>query len=132
MKNGDILWCNYSDSINDIRCNYIGKDELNLVAWSDVLQTTKKTVPMSCNSNVSRLARMGRSNNASHAAVQGKVVGAVKDGHLQMNLRNLQYSQRSAEHMTQALVVCVNPLVTPQTGVNTGSPTNRIVAGMCR
>ena len=75
--------------------------QFNLFARSDVLQATEETVPMPCNSNVSRLARMGCSNDASHAAVQSKIVSAFKDRHLQMNLWNVQYSQRSAESMTQ-------------------------------
>jgi hypothetical protein len=118
--------------IDYIRCNRIVNYQINLVARGDVLQATKKTVSMACDSEVSRLAEMSRPSDASHAAVQSKVVGALKDRHLKMNLWNVQYSQWSAESMIQALGVCVNPLVTPKAGVNAGSSCTSIATAMGR
>jgi hypothetical protein len=132
LKNGDILWCHYGYLIDYVRCYRIRKDELDLIASSDVLQAAKEAVPMPRNSEVSRLARMRRPNNASHAAVQRKIISALKDRHFKLKLRNAQQGHRGPEHMTQARVVGANPLVAPLAGIDAGGgfPTTRVASAM--
>ena len=96
-----------------IQAGGIAFNQLNDIASDDALQTAEKAISMSRDSQVAGFADAGGSENASHSAIQGEIIGIIEDRHLKLNLGNTENAKRKIGLLREAVFVRSDPLGRP-------------------
>src|SRR5262249_7079886 len=84
----NVVRCNNANLTHRILIGTPWPDYLNQVARRYVLQSSKKTVPVTRDPQVACLAHTSRSENPPDSSIQREVTGVVKDRHFKTYLGN--------------------------------------------
>ena len=85
----------------------------NFVSHFDVFQSTEKTVPMPCNTEITLCFQMGGANNPANTTVEVELIRTVINGYFYVNFINRQEGKRGSCLDLEAFLVLPDSFICP-------------------
>lgn len=100
--------------IDNVGLSSAGGFELDGIAYVHVLQSSKKSVAMACNTDISWFTNVRHPVDSARTAIEDLFIGSLIYGNLQMDFVYLEQGDRVVEVFSQALLVGLDTLRIPK------------------
>src|SRR5215472_3312448 len=78
----NVLRVHYGDLVDNVSINTVRRHDVDCISSTNVLQSPKESVPVSCDTNIAYFTRLWGSYYVTDRTIQAEIIGSLQDGHL--------------------------------------------------